>query len=203
MEERLDGLGGIAWRRTGAMLLVLLAAAFGLVMATARGALAAQFSISGMPFTVTASSLTGNGFEQFATLDHMAPHSPNAGNTGGQVVVVVSAIQTAELTDLCQSINLGGSYLKLTAGSSGNPVRATTMVVDSDQLSGDASFNNISIGQDASTLTKVNGVTGGIGVFGQQADTVTINNLRQQNYATTAAAFTLPNLHMSFTSTGC
>jgi len=104
MEERLGGSGGgegggIAWRRTGAMLLVLLAAAFGLVMATAKGALAAQFSISGMPFTVTASSLTGNGFEQFATLDHMAPHSPNAGNTGGQVVVVVSAIQTAELTN--------------------------------------------------------------------------------------------------------
>ena len=53
MQERLDGLGGIAWRRTGAMLLVLLAAAFGLVMATAKGALAAQFSISGMPFTVS------------------------------------------------------------------------------------------------------------------------------------------------------
>jgi hypothetical protein len=203
-DETVDvALGGVAWRRCGAMLLILVVAAFGLMVATAKGALAAQFSISGMPFTVTASSLNGTGFEQFATLDHMAPNSPNTGNTGGQVVVVVSAIQSAELTNLCQSINLGGEYLKLTAGTGDNPVRATTMVVDSDQLSGDASFNNISIGQDASTLTKVNGVTGGLGVFGQQADTVTINNLRQQNYATTAAAFTLPNLNMRFSSTGC
>jgi len=76
-------------------------------------------------------------------------------------------------------------------------------VVDSDVLSGNASFTNINIGQDASTLTAVPGVTGNIGVLGQQADLVTITNLRQNNYATTAASFTLPNLHMSFESTSC
>ncbi|HEU5332359.1 MAG TPA: DUF6230 family protein, partial [Actinocrinis sp.] len=75
--------------------------------------------------------------------------------------------------------------------------------VDSDQLSGDAQFTNIAIGQDASTLTEVPGVTGPLGDFGQQADHVTIDNLRQDNYATTAASFTLPGLSMSFSSNGC
>ena len=46
-------------------------------------------------------------------------------------------------------------------------------------------------------------IKGGEGVFGQQADTVDINNLRQNNYATTAARFTLPHLRMAFTSSGC
>lgn len=195
--------GRVRWRRFAAMLLGSAAAGTALVILTAQGVLAAQFSISGMPFTVTATTLDGTGFEQFATLDHMAPNSPNAGNTGGQVVVIVSAIQSATLTDLCQSVGLGGEFLKITAGTGDTPVHATTLVVDSDLLTGDASFNNISIGQDASTLDEVPGVTGNLGVFSQQADTVTINNLRQQNYATTAATFTLPNLHLSFSGSGC
>lgn len=174
-----------------------------LVYLTAQGVLAAQFSISGMPFTVTADQLQGTGFEQFATLDSMAPGSPNAGKTGGQLVLVVSAIRTATLTNLCQSVDLGGEYLKITAGGGGTPVSAKTLVVDSDQLSGDASFSNINVGQDASTLNEVPGVTGSKGVFSQQADSITINNLRQQNYATTAATFTLPGLSLRFASTGC
>ena len=47
------------------------------------------------------------------------------------------------------------------------------------------------------------GVKGGEGVFGQQADTVQIVNLRQNNYATTAATFKLPHLRMTFTDDGC
>ncbi|MEU8664371.1 DUF6230 family protein [Actinoplanes philippinensis] len=40
-------------------------------------------------------------------------------------------------------------------------------------------------------------------MFGQQAEEVTLTNLRQNNYATTAARFYLPNLRMAFTSDGC
>jgi hypothetical protein len=195
--------GRTRWRRFAGMLVASTAVAVTMVALTAQGVIAAQFSISGMPFVVTAEKLEGTGFEQFATLDEMAPDSPNQGDTGGQMVLIVSAIDSAKLTKLCQSINLGGMYLKLTAGDAGTPVTARTLVVDSDLISGNASFTNINIGQDASTLTAVPGVTGNIGVLGQQADTVTITNLRQNNYATTAATFTLPNLHMSFTSTGC
>jgi hypothetical protein len=174
-----------------------------MVTFTANGLLAASFSISGIPFTVTASELHGTGFEQFATIDEMVPGSPNEGDTGGQVVVIVSAIDRATLTNLCQSIDLGGMSLKITAGDDGRTVSARTLVVDSDLVTGDAEFTRINIGQDASTLDKVPGVTGNIGVFGQQADEVTIRNLRQNNWATTAATFTLPNLRLAFTSDGC
>jgi hypothetical protein len=197
------GQGRVSWRRFAAMFLSTAVVAGTLVVLTAQGVLAAQFSISGLPFTVTATKLTGTGFEQFGALDNMADGSPNAGNTGGQVLVVVSAIQSATLTNLCQSVNLGGTNLKITAGNGSTPVTATNLVVDSDQLSGDAQFNQISIGQDASTLTAVPGVTGPIGDFAQQASSVTINNLRQNNYATTAAAFKLPGLSLTFSGDGC
>lgn len=195
--------GAVRWRRFFPMLLGTGALSAALVVLTAQGVLAAQFSISGLPFTVTADRLTGTGFEQFATLDHMVEGSPNEGDTGGQVVVMVSAIDRAQLTNLCQSVDMGGMVLKITAGNAGKPVNARTLVVDSDAIAGDADFTNIDIGQDASTLDKVPGVKGGIGVFAQQADRVVIDDLRQKNWATTAAAFTLPNLRMSFASEGC
>lgn len=195
--------GRVRLRRFSALMLPAAVAGGTLVALTAQGAIGAQFAISGIPFTITAHQLQGTGFEQFGSLDETASGSPNLTDTGGQELVMVSAIHSAQLTDLCQSINLGGIYLVLTAGSGSTPVKATNLVVDSTQLSGDADFGNISIGQDASTMTEVPGVTGPLGDFGQQADTVTINNLMQTNYATTASTFTLPGLSMSFENNGC
>ena len=193
--------GRVRLRRAAVMAVPAALAGAALVVLTAQGAIAAQFSISGMPFTVTAQQLQGQGFEQYGGLDNMIDNSPNAGNTGGQVLVIVSAIRQATLTHLCQSFNLGGTNLVINAGGS-TPVTATDLVTDSDQISGNAAFNNIEIGNDASTLDKANS-KGPAGVFGQQAHTVTISNLRQNNYATTAATFKLPGLHMSFKSQGC
>jgi hypothetical protein len=197
--------GRTRWRRFLATTLGTAVAVGAMVVLTANGVLAVGFAISGTAFTVTADRLDGQGFEQFATLDSMPDNSPNAGDTGGQIVVVVSAIGTADLTNLCQSIALPGGFLKITAGDAGTPVHATTLIVDSDEISGaTADFNNISIGQDASTLTAVDGVQGGLGVFGQQADHVVITNVRQNNFATTAATFSLPHLHIGFSSdSGC
>jgi hypothetical protein len=195
--------GRVRWKRFAGMLTVTGALAAGMVALTAQGVLASQFSISGMPFTVTADKLEGTGFEQFATLDEMIKDSPNEGDTGGQVVVIVSAVDTAKLSNLCQSVSLGGKFLKITAGNAKDPVTAKTLIVDSDLVSGDATFNKINIGQDSSTLDAVPGVTGGEGVFGQQADSVEILNLRQNNYATTAATFKLPHLRMAFTDDDC
>jgi hypothetical protein len=206
--------GGVRWKRFAGMLGITGAMAAGLVALTAQGVLASSFSISGMPFIVTADKLEGTGFEQFATIDNMIPNSPNEGDTGGQVVVIVSAIDTAELTKLCQSVSLGGKYLKITAGDNKTPVTAKTLIVDSDMISGDATFNKINIGQDSSTFNgkdgdgnpivdRVPGVNGGEGVFGQNAESVEILNLRQNNYATTAAIFKLPHLRMAFTDDGC
>ncbi|WP_326614202.1 DUF6230 family protein [Streptomyces scopuliridis] len=201
--ERAERRGRVRFRRAALMGVPAVAAAATLVILTAQGAIAAQFAISGMPFTVTADRLEGQGFEQFGGMDNMAEGSPNAGDTGGQVLVVVSAIKKAKLTKLCQSVEIGGTYLHITAGDKGTPVFATDLTTDSTVLTGNqADFDNIEIGGDASTFTKA-GVKGPLGVFGQQADTVTITNLRQTNWATTAAKFRLPNLHLSFSSKGC
>ena len=207
--ETVPTAGGVRWKRFGGMIAITGVVTAGMVALTASGVLAANFSISGMPFTVTATNLHGDGFEQYATLDNMIDNSPNAGDTGGQLVLIVSAINQAQLTNLCQSVDLGAIKLKITAGDNGNKVQARALVVDSDLIQGDADFTNINVGQDASTFDKVTDpatgkvIKGGEGVFGQQADTVDINNLRQNNYATTAARFTLPHLRMAFSSSGC
>ncbi|MEU6770497.1 DUF6230 family protein [Streptomyces sp. NPDC046759] len=194
--------GRVRARRAAVMAVPATLAAAGLAVLTAQGALGVQFAISGMPFTVTATELDGTGFEQFGGLDNMADGSPNAGDTGGQELVVTSAIKSATLDHLCQSVDLGGTNLLITAGSGASKVKATDLTTDSSELSGDAAFKNIEIGNDASTLTKA-GVKGPIGVFSQQADTVHIANLRQTNYATTAGVFKLPGLKLRFSDSGC
>ncbi|MEU9477613.1 DUF6230 family protein [Streptomyces sp. NPDC048191] len=194
--------GRVRARRAAVMAVPATLVVAGLAVLTAQGALGVQFAISGMPFTVTATELNGTGFEQFGGLDTMADGSPNAGDTGGQELIVTSAIKNATLTKLCQSVDLGGTNLLITAGSGADKVIASDLTTDSTELSGDAAFNNIEIGNDASTLTKA-GVKGPIGVFSQQADTVHIGNLRQTNYATTAGVFKLPGLKLRFSDSGC
>ncbi|MGW0423427.1 DUF6230 family protein [Streptomyces sp. NPDC003015] len=194
--------GRVRGRRAAIMAVPAVAITAGLAIMTAQGALGVQFAISGMPFTVTAESLDGTGFEQFGGLDNMADNSPNAGDTGGQVLVVTSAIKSATLSKLCQSVDLGGTNLKIEAGNGKDKVQATDLTTDSTEMSGNAKFDNIEIGNDASTLTKA-GVKGPLGVFSQQADHVYIDTLRQTNYATTAGVFKLPGLKLSFSSKAC
>src|SRR5215470_1781758 len=189
--------GQTRWRRFALVMLPALAVVGLLVVLTSQSVLAVSFSISGTPFVVTAKELRGQGFEQFGVLDHSVL-KVLPGHTN-QIVLTANAIRNATLTDLCQSVTVGGLTLRITAGNGSAPVRATNLVVDADQLSGSlARFTNIHIGQDASTLTDVPGVRGPKGDFAQQADTVTITNLRQHAFATTAGTFTLPNLNLGF-----
>jgi hypothetical protein len=167
-----------------------MAAAAVLVALTTEGVLAASISVSGSAFEVAASQLKGTGFEQFggAVTD----------SKGNQHPVAISAIKSASLANLCQSISVGPVTLRITAGGGGNPATASNLIVDSDNLSGEATFNNIVIGQDAGTLSEDPGVTGPAGGFGQQADSVTIDNLHQNTWLTTAGTFTLPGFNLSF-----
>ncbi|MEU8542036.1 DUF6230 family protein [Streptomyces sp. NPDC048717] len=196
--------GGVRYRRAALMGVPAFLAAGTLVVLTAQGALAAQFAISGMPFVVAGDSLKGDGFGQWGAIDNMADNSPNAGDTGGQVLTIVTAIRKAKITNLCQSVALGGTYLHITAGGKKDrPVEATGLTTDSTDITGkSASFDNIEIGGDASEYEKPP-IKGPLGSFGQQADTVEMNDFRQTNYATTAVRFTLPDLHMNFSSEGC
>ncbi|MFI5680339.1 DUF6230 family protein [Streptomyces cellulosae] len=194
--------GRVRARRAAIMAVPAVAVAAGLAILTSEGALGVQFAISGMPFIVTATELDGRGFEQFGGMDNLDANNPNPGNTGGQVLVVTSVIKKATLTKLCQSVDLGGTNLVITAGDGKDKVQALGLTTDSTEMSGNAKFKNIEIGNDAGTLNK-GGVQGPAGVFSQQSDRVWITELRQTNYATTAATFKLPGLHLSFSEKAC
>lgn len=179
--------GKVRWRRFAIAAVPAVAIAGTLVGLTAEGALASSISVSGQEFTVTADSLTGTGFAQYGNI--------LSGGPNGEQAVIVSAMQTATLSNLCQSVSvptpLGNLVIRLTAGGSGTPVSADNLVVDASDLSGSsATFTNIAIGQDAGTLG------GTAGSFGESADSVTINGLVQHAWYTTAGTFTLPNLSL-------
>lgn len=177
--------GKVSWRRFAIVAIPAIAVAGVLVGLTAEGALASSISVSGQEFTITADQLAGTGFAQFGGA------LPNS--SGGQTPVIVSSIKNATLTKLCQSVSVLGMTVHLTAGGNGTPVSASNLVVDAnDQTASSAVFTNISIGQDAGTLG------GPAGTFGEEADQVTIDNLVQHTWYTTAGTFTLPSLSLGF-----
>lgn len=205
--------GKVRYRRAAIPGLAALATTGALVVATAQGALGVQFAISGMPFVVTASHLHGDGFQQYGGLDYTLLNNdtkpPKCDNpwlksSNCQALVMTSVIGHAQITGLCQSVNLAGINLVIRAGNGSKKVDATNLVIDSPDLSGDASFTNIQIGRDASDVNEVPGYASPHKyTFAQQADTVDIDNIRQDAYATTASTFSLPGLSMSFQSKGC
>src|SRR5437764_13982345 len=87
--------GKVRWRRFAAMMLGAMATATVLVVLTAQGALAASFSISGMPFVVTADHLHGAGFEQFAAADKSVIDQHTCKPPTSPTIVVVSVIGAA------------------------------------------------------------------------------------------------------------
>src|SRR6201992_536762 len=187
-------LGRVRWKRFALIMVPSAVVAVALSALTAAGAIGANISVSGQEYTVTANQLSGSGFEQFGT-------TVKSGDK--QIPVAESAIRSAKLTNLCQAVKVGSVTLLLRAGrSSGNPVSASNLIVDASSLSGDASFRNIAIGQDAGTLNQVPGTTGTPGTFGEQANTVQINHLIQHTWLTTAGTFTLPGLSLSVSTSG-
>ena len=187
--------GKVRWRRFAILMVPAAAVAAVLVGLTATGSIAASISVSGSAFEVTSTQLRGTGFEQFGSIATQA--------NGSQHPVAVSVIRNATLQSLCQSVAVGPFTLVLRAGTGSTPVSADNLVVDADQLSGNATFTNIAIGQDAGTLTEVPGTAGAAGGFGEQADTIVIDNLRQHTWLTAAGTFTLPGLSLSFSRAGC
>lgn len=192
---RVATTGKVRWRRFAILMVPSAAVAAVLVGLTATGSIAASISVSGNAFEVTSTQLRGIGFEQFGSIATQA--------NGTQHPVAVSVIRNATLQSLCQSVAVGPFTLVLRAGVGSTPVSADNLVVDADQLSGNATFTNIAIGQDAGTLTEVPGTAGASGGFGEQADTIVIDNLRQHTWLTTAGTFTLPGLSLSFSRSGC
>jgi hypothetical protein len=188
--------GRTNWRRFAVAVGVPTVIAGGLVIGLAQGAFAASFAISGQTFKISADKLDGTGFAQYGDYQNTAK-TP----TVRQVPVAMSGIKTAKLTKLCQSVLVPGTKISLTirAGDDpNNPAVATDMLIGMSDLSGEATFTNINIGQDASTLTK--GGEAAVGhptFFGQEADGVIITGLHQTAYSTTAGTFKLTGLRLN------
>ena len=186
--------GKTKWRRFAYAAVPAVGVAAALIGLTAKGAIASSISVSGQEYLVTAKQLNGHGFVQFGG-------QVNSTQNGKQVTVpvITSGIANGTLAGLCQSVNVGPVTMRLTAGNGGTPVSVSNMIVDaSGQTGSRAVFHNIAVGQDASTLTKDGSTRGVVGGFGQQADSVTIDNLRQNTWLTTAGTFTLPGLSLGF-----
>jgi hypothetical protein len=190
--------GRTNWRRFAVAVGVPTVVAGGLVIGLAQGAFAASFAVSGQSFKISADELNGTGFAQYGSYDKKV--------NGTLIPVAVSGIHSATLTNMCQSVVVPGTKLSLIirAGrESGKPAVATDLLIGVTELSGDTTFKNINIGQDASTLSKGGDKAkmpdGATGNFGQEADSVVIDGLHQTAISTTAGSFKLTGLNMKVT----
>ncbi|NJC66807.1 cholesterol esterase [Planosporangium flavigriseum] len=191
--------GRIRWRRFAAVVLPAAVATAAIMTGMANGAVPAQFAVSGEEFKVKASKLVGTDFTQYGGLASPKGARFNDQNDPRNKPVAVSYIGSAKLYDLCQSVRTPGAPVSLVinAGGGGNPALAEGLLIDMTDLKGNATFTNINIGQDASTLNNSERRANGAPAhFGQKADGVVIDNLEQTALSTAAGSFTLTGLHL-------
>jgi len=180
----------------GRILLAAVPAAVAIALVSAgvaNGAVPVSFSISGSQFKLSAESLDGEGFSQYA--------GTATGTDGVERPVISANIASASLTNLCQSVvtdtPLGRVGVMITAGGGGAPVTASGLQIGMTDLQGDASFENIRIGVDASVVNT--DIKGAAGDFAQDSDTIHISGLKQTAWMTQAAVFELKGMHVTLT----
>lgn len=190
--------GHTRWKRLALVMLPTVVVSAVLSFFVAVGILPAAIAVSthslvlsGKQIRISADRLQGQGFTQYPAADR---------TTGGTVPQTLSGVASADLYNLCQSVVLnvpamGKATMVINAGGDGRPAHAENLVVHTDDLAGDAVFQNLVIGQDAATFPGVSQVPGG--TFGQHADTVRIDHLRQQAIGVSAATFRLSGLHLA------
>jgi hypothetical protein len=219
--------GRTRWRRFGSATAIVTAMAAGLVYLTATGAIAVSLQLSGIPFKLSASNLSGDDFVQYATIDHVtnessgallemagvpADASQKAGNGEVFDAATVTVLRSAEITDLYQTVCapipeplhtiLAKKNLLVTirAGrSAGEPVTARGLIVDAPLLNArTATFDDIQIGADLGLSLNRDPD----GNFAQRATHVSIDDLHQVAIGTSAGQFKLTGLGLTATFTG-
>ncbi|GAA3235424.1 DUF6230 family protein [Dactylosporangium siamense] len=198
--------GRTRWKRFATVVVPATFIAGAIVFGQATGAIAASFSVSGQQFKVSADKLEGTGFVQYGGLATEKGGNPANPADPKNHFVAVSGIKSAKLYNLCQSVKVPGLPVSMVihAGqAAGAPAEATDLLIDLTSLKGDATFENIQIGIDASDLTKGGANAKGLqGSFAQQADSVVITNLKQVAWSTTAGTFKLTGLDLSLSTGG-
>lgn len=157
--------------------------------------LAASFAVSGQQFKVSASSLEGEGFAQYGSVDVNAREE--------LIPVAVTAIREARLHNLCQSVVttlpvVGDISLNLTMrpqgpGGGEQPVRRR----DPAHAATPSSATSRSGGTPPPSTRDAADAQGMQDLFAQQADTVRITDLQQTAWATNAGTFKLSGLSMN------
>ncbi|WP_159942985.1 MULTISPECIES: DUF6230 family protein [unclassified Nocardiopsis] len=190
--EQLEGGGGTVWRRFALVAVPGFAAAAVLGGMTTQGLLAASFAVSGDSFKMSADQLVGTGFTQYG--------DDAVSVDGSGRAVGLSTVDTAQLDNLCMSslwdLSVGQATLVIRAGEAA-PVRGDNLVLDIEQLRGNAEFDSIEIGRDASTLDKADGGQGPAGGFGLQADTITVTDMELTTWAVTSGSLNLTGLSLA------
>jgi len=168
-------------------------------VALGQGALAASFSVSGQSFKVATDELVGTGFSQYGAIDTEHNGTPHP--------VAVSAFDSAEITNLCQSVVVpvpvfGDVTLKLNAGGGSKKVTAKNLYIDLDDLSTtEGTFTNVNIGVSVDDLSKGPKPKGSEkvlpGSFAQEPDKAVFTGVKQRAWATTAGTFKLSGLKLN------
>src|SRR5699024_12870747 len=83
------------------------------------------------------------------------------------------------------------------AGGEREPASAKDLKTGMTGLKGDAEFENIRIGVDASDVNTT--AKGSKGDFAQDSDTISIKDLEQASWSTTASGFTLKDMLLTLT----
>lgn len=211
------GEGGTRWRRFALPFIpgVLVIGVMFFMLAT--GALAVSFSISGIPFILNATQLSGTGFTQYGIPSHVSNGAAAAGlipaptqgaspvatkpdgSGGAWAADTVTVLGVADISALNQTVcmPLPGPFAglgRMQVTTRATTAHATGMLVDAPQLSAtSAVFNNMAIGNDAGPAL---GSAALNGQFSQTADNVTLNGLHQVALGTTAGSFTLNGLQL-------
>ncbi|WP_017605773.1 DUF6230 family protein [Nocardiopsis alkaliphila] len=184
--------GGTRWRRFALLAVPGFVAAAVLGGATTQGLLAASFAVSGDSFKMSADQLSGTGFAQYGDVANSVDGSARP--------VGLSTVDSTELKNLCMSslwdLPIGEATLVIKAGAD-SPVEGTSMVIDIEQLQGNAEFSAIEIGRDASTLDKADGGQGPAGGFGLQADTIEVSDMELTSWAVTSGSLRLSGLNLA------
>ncbi|MER5732426.1 DUF6230 family protein [Streptomyces sp. NPDC002138] len=190
--DRNPAEGRVDWKRTALAALPAFVAVGAMAMVMAQGALAASFAVSGTSFQVSSSNLSSKGLSSYVQTDRSVD--------GKGHPVALLGIGEATLSDICQSAvvdtPLGKVVFKLTAGGSAGNVTATNLIIDGEDLSGDARFGTAQIGRDASTLDQVAGVKGEAGKFGLQAGDIEVAGVRSHAWSATGGDFRLKGLKL-------
>lgn len=190
--------GRVHWKKTAAVAMPAIVAVGAMAMVMAQGALAASFAVSGTSFQVSSSKLSSKGLASYVQTDRSVD--------GKGHPVALLGIGEATLTDICQAAEVdtpvGKVVFKLTAGGPAGNVTASSLVIDGEDLAGDAVFGTAQIGRDASTLDQVDGIKGEAGKFGLQAGDIEVLDVKSHAWSATGGNFHLKGLKLNVSLDG-